>query len=71
MQIEEMGELKRFETLPTEQILYISAVRYRGSDIWTGGPSATTKESVISMLGRHTGCEMARIYLVKLPLGDE
>ncbi len=67
MEIEEMGEVRAFETLPTEGTLYLTAVRYSGN-FWAAGPSAMDKAEVIRNLGCYTGITAARIYAVKVPL---
>lgn len=66
MNIEDVGELRSFETIPSEVTLYMSAVCYSGS-YWAAGPCDTDKAKVIRMLHTWGGVEAARIYAVKLP----
>ena len=68
MEIEEMGELKKFESVPSEVTLYMTAICYSGS-YWTGGPSGLNKDEVIRNLSSWTGIVKARIYAVKVPVG--
>lgn len=67
MEIEDKGELKAFETMPTEGTLYLTAVCYRGN-FWSAGPSAMDKAEVVKALGNWTGADKARIYAVRVPL---
>ena len=67
MEIEDMGELRKFESVPSETILYMTAVCYNGS-YWTGGPYGLNKEEVIRNLSLWTGITKARIYAVKVPV---
>ena len=67
MEIEDKGEVKSFETMPTEGTLFLTAVRYSGN-FWASGPSAMDKGEVIKMLGNYSGIDKARIYAVKVPL---
>ena len=65
MKIEDVGELRSFETVPSEVTLYMSAVRYSGN-YWAAGPCDNDKANVIRMLHTWGGVEAARIYAVKL-----
>lgn len=67
MEIEDKGELTKFETMPTEGTLYLTAVRY-GPGSWMQGPSGMDKAQVITALSTWTGIDRARIYAVKVPL---
>lgn len=66
MNIEDVGELRSFETIPSEITFYMSAVRYHNY-YWVAGPYDTDKAKVIRMLHTWGGVEAARIYAVKLP----
>lgn len=67
MEITECGELKTFETMPTETTLYLSAYTTDGLS-WFGGPSAKSKEEVIGYLQNYFGVISARIYSVKIQI---
>ena len=67
MEIENIGELKAFETMPKEGTLYIGVVCYSGN-YWAVGPSAMNKDEIIRALGSWSGATKARIYSVKVPL---
>lgn len=67
MEIEDKGELTKFETMPTEGTLYLTAVRYPPSS-WMQGPSGMDKGQVVTALSAWTGIDKARIYAVKVPL---
>lgn len=67
MEIEDKGELTKFETMPTEGTLYLTAVRYT-SGSWMQGPSGMDKAQVIAALNSWSGIDKARIYAVKIPL---
>lgn len=67
MEIEELGELKAFETMPKEGTLYVSIVCY-GVSYWACGPSAMSKGEVIKALSSWSGATKARIYSIKVPL---
>lgn len=68
MEIEDNGELRSFESMPTEVMLYLTAVRYSGN-YWAAGPVSTDKNEVIRMLAEnYTGVAVARIYAVKVPV---
>ena len=66
MNIEDVGELRSLETIPSEVTFYMSAVRY-GNDYWAAGPCGTDKANVVRVLSTWGGVEAARIYAVKLP----
>lgn len=68
MKIEDAGELRSFEPMPTEAIHYVSVVRYPGS-FWAAGPFSDRKEAVIESLKHWNGVTEARIYTVRLPIG--
>jgi len=67
MEIEDKGELKAFETMPTDGTLYLTAVCY-GAASWMQGPSGMDKGQVITALSTWSGITRARIYAVKVPL---
>jgi len=67
MEIEDKGEVRAFDTMPTEGTLYMTAVCYGGNS-WMAGPSAMDKAEVVKALGTWTGATKARIYAVKVPL---
>lgn len=67
MEIEDKGTLTKFETMPTEGTLYLTAVRYT-TKRWTQGPSGMDKEQVIEDLRQWSGIDKARIYAVTVPL---
>ena len=67
MEIEDMGELRKFDTMPSEATLYITAVCYGGGS-WSSGPSAMDKGEVENSLRNWVGITKARIYSVKVPL---
>ncbi len=67
MEIEDMGELKKFETMPTDDTLYLTAITYDGNN-WSCGPSSMKKEEVINSLRYWKGLVSARIYAVQVPL---
>ncbi len=67
MEIEDKGELKAFETMPTEGTLYLTAVCYGGAS-WMAGPASMDKAEVVKALVNWTGATKARIYSVKVPL---
>ena len=67
MEIEDKGELKAFETMPTEGTLYLTAVRYSAGN-WMQGPSGMDKGQVVTDLRTWHGIDRARIYAVKVPL---
>jgi hypothetical protein len=67
MQIEDMGELKSFEPMPTETTIYLSAIRYDTGQMWTAGPGSVDKTYLITTLQNWGGIDAARIYAVKLP----
>lgn len=67
MEIEDKGTLTKFETIPTEGTLYLTAVRYPPCG-WMNGPSGMDKARVISDLRHWDGIDMARIYAVPVPL---
>lgn len=67
VQIEEMGEIRTFEAVPSEVTLYLTAVRYSGT-LWSAGPSGLDKNEVINRLVNWSGIDSARIYSVKVPL---
>lgn len=54
MEIEDNGELTKFETMPTEGTLYLTAVRYPPCR-WMQGPSGMDKGQVITTLSAWTG----------------
>lgn len=66
MKIEDTGTLSTFEALPTEEALYLSAIRYVGGT-WFGGPYAKDKEELIRALQTWGSIEAARIYRVTVP----
>lgn len=68
MDIKNMGELTDFKTMPTEQTLYLSAIRYVNGVEWYGGPSDRTEEELIKQLQNWTNFEAVRIYKVILPI---
>lgn len=68
VEIEDKGEVRMFEVMPTEGTLYLTAVRYNGSSFWCSGPSSMDKAEVIKMISGYTGIDKARIYAVKVPL---
>ena len=68
VEISDQGEIRRFETVPDEATIYLSAVRYNWAVLWTGGPSGQSKEEVVALLKALIGVEAARIYAVKVPL---
>lgn len=67
MQIDELDGPTKYETLPTEGTLYMSAVRY-GTGGWMSGPSSMDKREVVKMLSVWSGIDAARIYAVQVPL---
>lgn len=67
MNIEEMDEPSSYEPMPTEETLYLTAVRYSGG-YWSAGPSGTNKDDVTKQLYNWSGIDAARIYAVKVPL---
>ena len=67
MEIEDAGEVTRFDPMPTEQTLYLSAVRYSGG-VWMGGPYGRTREEVYQSLQNWKGIDSARVYAVKVPV---
>ena len=66
MEIEELDGPTKYEAMPTEGTLYLTAVRYSGG-YWCAGPSGTNKAEVIKLLSQYS-CDAARIYAVKVPL---
>lgn len=69
VEIEDAGECRRFETMPTEATLYLSAVRFAGG-YWTSGPSGTDKAEVMRSIRSWRGIDAARIYAVRVPVDD-
>ena len=67
MEIEELDGLNRYDTMPTDGTLYLTAVRYSGN-YWRAGPSGTSKAEVTKQLSGWIGIDAARIYAVKVPL---
>lgn len=67
MNVEDMGEIKVFEAVPSEATLYLTAVRYNGT-LWSAGPSGLNKAEVIDRLVNWSGIDSARIYAVKVPI---
>ena len=67
MKIEDCGEIRSFEPMPTEGSLYLTAVCY-SNNYWASGPSGMDKAEVIKSLASWVGCSKARIYVVKVPL---
>ena len=67
MEIEELDGPNRYETMPTDGTLYLTAVRYSGG-YWGAGPSGTSKAEVTKQLSGWIGIDAARIYAVKVPL---
>lgn len=67
MNIEDMGELKKFETMPTEGTLYLTAIQFQ-SGLWGSGPFGMDKQQVITYLSGWSGVVAARIYSVQVPL---
>ena len=67
MEIEDMGELKKFESVPSEATLYLTAVYYSNSH-WGGGPYGMNKDEVIKNLNYWSNITKARIYAVKVPV---
>lgn len=67
MEIEDVGELRKFETMPNEGTLYLSLVRYESGG-WMNGPCSMDKNEVMRMLGNWAGAKAARIYAVKVPI---
>ena len=67
MKIEDAGELRTFETVPTEKTFYFSIVLYP-PDFWASGPSGDDKQDVISSVMRYHGITDARIYSAKVPI---
>lgn len=67
MEIEDCGEIKSFEPMPTEQTLFFSAITNNSVD-WWGGPAGKNKAEVIGYIQNYDGVVKARIYSVKLPV---
>lgn len=67
MEIEELDGPTKYETMPTEGTLYLSAVHYAGSG-WMNGPGGMDKSEIVKQLSRWNGIDAARIYAVKVPL---
>lgn len=69
MEIEDMGDVSGFESMPKERQFYFTAVRYEGDgELWFAGPSGYEKDAVIDSLQNWSGISGARIYAVKLPV---
>ncbi len=67
MEVEDMGELSKFETVPNEQTFVIAVVHYESGGGWAVGPSGA-RDYVMSMLPSWSHIDKARIYSVKLPV---
>ena len=67
MQIEELDGPSKYETMPTDGTLYLSAIHYTGIG-WMNGPGGTNKSEIVKQLRTWSGIDAARIYAVKVPL---
>lgn len=67
IEIEDEAALTKFEAMPTEKTLYLTAVRYKNGS-WLGGPSGDNKDAVLASIQNWSGIDRARIYTVKVPI---
>lgn len=68
MEIEELDGPTKYETMPAEGVIYLTAVRYAGGGGWMAGPGGMDKNMILQLLAGWHGIDAARIYAVKVPL---
>ena len=70
IEIEDEVALTKFEAMPTERTLYLSAIRYKTGSWWCGGPTGDDKDAVLASIQNWPGIDRARIYTVKVPIEE-